>query len=97
MFFDTHAHLNDERFDGDREAFIASLPQNGVDNTCEIGFDIESSKKAAELAERYDFIYAAVGVHPHDVESLCEDDMDTLRSLLKHNKVVAVGEIGLDY
>lgn len=97
MFFDTHAHLNDERFDEDREAFIASLPQNGVDNTCEIGFDIESSKKAAQLAERYDFIYAAVGVHPHDVENLCEDDMDTLRSLLKHNKVVAVGEIGLDY
>ncbi len=97
MFFDTHAHLNDERFDSDREEFISSLKENGVDNVCEIGFDIESSKKALGLSHKYDFIYAALGVHPHDTEGLTLADMDTLRLLLKDEKAVALGEIGLDY
>lgn len=97
MFFDTHAHLNDERFNEDRDELIASLPENGVDFTCEIGYDVESSRAAVELSKKYSFIYAAAGVHPHDVEGLCEDDMDKIRALLSEEKTVALGEIGLDY
>lgn len=97
MLFDTHAHLNDERFDGIRDDLIASLAENGVGAYCEIGYDIESSKKAIELCEKYDFVYAAAGVHPHDTDPLTEVDMETLKKLCSHKKVVALGEIGLDY
>ena len=82
MLFDTHAHLNDERFDGDRDALIASFKDNGISYVCEIGFDIESSLKAKALSDRYDFIYT---------------DFDTLENLMSYPKVVALGEIGLDY
>ena len=97
MLFDTHAHLNDERFDEDRDVLIASLAGEGISNVCEIGFDIESSLKAAELSEKYDFIYAAAGVHPHDSKDMTDSDFDVLRELMSHDKVVALGEIGLDY
>ncbi len=97
MLFDTHAHLNDSRFDEDRHELIMSLSENGVGAYCEIGFDIDSSLKAIELANKYDFVYAVCGVHPHDVQKLCEKDMDTLSELLKSPKAVALGEIGLDY
>lgn len=97
MLFDTHAHLNDSRFDGIRDSLIETLPQNGVANYCEIGYDIASSEEAAKLAHRYDFVYAAAGVHPHDTDSLTPNDMDTLKKLCADSKVVALGEIGLDY
>ncbi|MBQ4528167.1 MAG: TatD family hydrolase [Clostridia bacterium] len=97
MLFDTHAHLNDERFDNLRDELITSLAENGVGAYCEIGYDIESSKKAIELSEKYDLIYAAAGVHPHDTDPLTEKDMETLKSLCSHKNVVALGEIGLDY
>lgn len=97
MLFDTHAHLNDERFDSVREDLVASLPQNGIGAYCEIGYDIESSKKAIELSEKYDYVYAASGVHPHDTDSLTENDMEVLKVLCSHEKNVALGEIGLDY
>lgn len=97
MLFDTHAHLNDERFNEDRDELILALNKNGVGAYCEIGYDIESSKKAVSLAERYDFVYAACGVHPHDTQNLCEDDMLILKELSEHPKFVALGEIGLDY
>ena len=97
MLFDTHAHLNDERFNEDRDELVLALNKNGVGAYCEIGYDIESSKKAVSLAERYDFIYAACGVHPHDTQNLCEDDMLVLKELSEHPKFVALGEIGLDY
>ena len=97
MLFDTHAHLNDERFNEDRDELILALNKNGVGAYCEIGYDIESSKKAVSLAERYDFVYAACGVHPHDTQNLCEDDMLVLKELSEHPKFVALGEIGLDY
>lgn len=97
MLFDTHAHLNDERFDGERDELILSLQNNGVGAYCEIGYDVESSKKAVLLAEKYDFVYAACGVHPHDTQNLCEEDMNNLKELLKIPKAVALGEIGLDY
>ena len=97
MFFDTHAHLNDERFDEDRENLINSFKEFGISNTCEIGFDLPSSKKAIELSEKYDFIYAVVGVHPHDASTLTDEGLLELEKMLFCEKAVALGEIGLDY
>lgn len=98
MLFDSHAHLNDERFDEDRDQLIAYLRENDVDLVVNPGADMETSKTAIDLAKKYDFIYAAVGVHPHDVEHMTEDDIETLKKWARENdKVVAIGEIGLDY
>lgn len=98
MLFDSHAHLNSERFDEDREELIESLKEKGVDLVLNPGADIETSITSVELANKYDFIYAAVGVHPHDVKDLDDTAIDTLRKLATENeKVVAIGEIGLDY
>ncbi|MBS5788789.1 MAG: TatD family hydrolase [Clostridioides difficile] len=98
MLFDSHAHLNDERFDEDRDELINSLKEKSVDLVVNPGADIETSKSAVELSKKYDFIYAAVGVHPHDVSDLDDTAIDTLRNLaIENNKVVAIGEIGLDY
>lgn len=98
MLFDSHAHLNDERFDEDRDELIKSLREKNVDLVVNPGADIETSKSAVELSNKYDFIYAAVGVHPHDVSELDDSAIETLREMAtKNNKVVAIGEIGLDY
>ena len=98
MLFDSHAHLNDARFDEDREALIKKLQEEHVDLVLNPGADIETSISSVELANKYDFIYAAVGVHPHDVKDLDDTAIDTLRKLATENeKVVAIGEIGLDY
>ena len=98
MLFDSHAHLNDERFDEDREELISSLQEKGVDLVVNPGACIKTSIESVELANKYDFIYAAVGVHPHDVGELDDSAIDTLRQLATENKkVVAIGEIGLDY
>lgn len=98
MLFDSHAHLNDERFDEDREELINSLKAKGVDLVLNPGACIETSKSSVDLANKYDFIYAAVGVHPHDVGEMTEEDIENLRKLaLENEKVKAIGEIGLDY
>lgn len=97
MLFDTHAHLNDTRFDDDRDALICALADNGIGAYCEIAYDMPSSFEAVKLAQKYDFVYAAVGVHPHDSKDLTEADIPTLAELLKSDKVMALGEIGLDY
>ena len=98
MLFDSHAHLNDERFDEDREELISSLQEKGVDFVVNPGACIETSISSVELANKYDFIYSAVGVHPHDVGNLDNTSIDTLRKLaIENEKVVAIGEIGLDY
>ncbi|MGL5754336.1 MAG: TatD family hydrolase [Paraclostridium sp.] len=98
MLFDSHAHLNDERFDEDREELINSLKAKGVDLVVNPGACIETSKSSVELANKHDFIYAAVGVHPHDVGEMTEDDIETLKKLaIENDKVKAIGEIGLDY
>lgn len=99
LLFDTHAHYDDARFDGDREALIASLPENGVGAAVDIGCSFDTIPKAVALAEKYGFFYASVGLHPNDAQT-AEDNPDTLNMLkgyLKHPKVVAIGEIGLDY
>ncbi len=97
QLYDTHAHLDDRMFDGDRDAVIEKIKNSNVGLVNNIAADIESSYAAIALAEKYNFIYATVGVHPSDVLSMTQKDIDTLRELSKHPKVVAIGEIGLDY
>ena len=97
MLFDSHAHFDDERFDDDRHELLCSMAENGVSNIVNIGADLESSRNSVSLAEAYDFIYAAVGVHPHDVKDMTEDTISEIAKLSTHEKVVAIGEIGLDY
>ncbi|HHY04240.1 MAG TPA: TatD family hydrolase [Thermoanaerobacterales bacterium] len=96
MFFDVHAHLDDEAFDEDRKEVIKDIQNAGI---CVInaGSDIASSEFSLDLADRYDFIYACIGIHPHEAKDVPVDYLDILRDLSKHKKVVAIGEIGLDY
>ena len=97
MYFESHAHYDDERFDDDRDELLASFPAEGIDTVVNSSSDIASSRASIALAEKYPFFYASVGVHPHDVSKMREADIDTLRELSKHPKVVAIGEIGLDF
>ena len=97
MIFETHAHYDDEQFDSGREALLASLPDCGIKRVVNIGASIASTRNSIELAEKYDYIYAAVGVHPSEIAELNEERFAWLKELTKLEKVVAVGEIGLDY
>ncbi len=96
-YFDTHAHYDDAAFDADREQLIKDMYDFGVKKIINVGADVESSLKSIELAKKYDFFYAAVGVHPYDVGEMCENDIKLLQKCFNYYKVVAVGEIGLDY
>ena len=97
MIFDTHAHYDDPVYEKDREELFEAMRAEGVGMITDIGADIASTKKAAELSNTYEFVYAAAGVHPSEVYSLEEADMDFLLEMAKNPKVVAIGEIGLDY
>lgn len=97
MIFDSHVHYDDEAFDGDREEVFQKIQAEGFGMVVDIGADIESTKMAVELSEKYDFIYAAAGVHPSEIASLTEEDMEWLKQVSQKEKVVAIGEIGLDY
>lgn len=97
MYFDTHAHYDSSWFDQDRDALLAALPQFGIDLILNPGCDLESSRTAVELAQRYDHVYAAVGFHPSDLDSFGPDSLAQIRQLAQHPKVKAIGEIGLDY
>ena len=97
MLFDTHAHYNASQFDADRDAVLSALPGQGVGLVVNPGCDLESSRQAIALAEQYPFIYAAVGVHPEDCAGWRDSDVEELRKLSARPKVVAIGEIGLDY
>lgn len=97
MIFETHAHYDDARFDDDRDSLIASLQPNGIGTVINVGASIESTKSTIELAKKYDFIYAAVGVHPSDIADLNEETYAWLREQTAFSKTVAIGEIGLDY
>lgn len=98
MFFDTHAHYDSDRFDNDRSAVLSALPGLGVDLVIDPGCDEVSSKAAVALAEKYAFLYAAVGWQPQELkESYYDGALDVIRQLAAHPKVVAIGEIGLDY
>ncbi len=95
--FDTHAHYDDSRFDEDRDELISSLKEKGVSQIVNCGCDLKSSLTTVALAEKYGFIYAAVGVHAHEAEEATESDLAEIERLYENKKVVAVGEIGLDY
>ncbi len=95
--FDTHAHYDDSRFDGDRDAVLAALPEAGVELVLDPGCDLPSSRAAAALAERHGHVYAAAGIHPENCAGFQDTDLAALRQLLAQPKVAAIGEIGLDY
>lgn len=99
MFFDTHAHYDSHKFESDRMEVLASMPAHNVSLIVNPGCDEASSKEAIALAEAFPFVYAAIGWHPSDlIDSGWNDaSIDNLRQLAKHTKVVAIGEIGLDY
>lgn len=97
MIFETHAHYEDEQFDSDRDELLSSMQLHGISTVVNVGSTIETTKKSIELAEAYDFIYAAVGVHPSEIDCLNEENLKWLYTAAQHPKAAAIGEIGLDY
>ena len=94
---DSHVHLDDDRFDSDRTEIINKLKDDGIELILNPGADLATSKKAVKIADEYSFIYAAVGCHPHDSKYMNDETMNVFRELSKNKKVIAIGEIGLDY
>ena len=97
MIFESHAHYDDSKFDDDREELLSSMQENGIEKIINIGCSIESCKSTLELTKQYPFVYGAMGIHPSDIGDLNEDTFLWLKEQVKKEKVVAVGEIGLDY
>ena len=97
MIFETHAHYDDEQFDIDREDLLLSMEAGGVGTIVNVSASYESCEKVVKLAEKYPFVYAAVGVHPDEVGALNEETFARMKELFSNPRVVAVGEIGLDY
>ena len=97
MLFDTHAHLNDEAFDKDREELIEGLAEKGVGFVMNAGCSLASSRECIALAEKYPFLYASVGSHPDSADEICDEVLEQYLEMSRHPKVKAIGEIGLDY
>lgn len=97
MIIDSHAHYDDEAFEEDRDNLLQSMQSNGIEKIINVGANIKGSRASIALSEQYPFIYAVVGVHPSDTEELNEEKMAWLKEVSKKEKVVAIGEIGLDY
>ena len=97
MLFDTHAHMNDPAFDEDREQVLMGLKDKGVAAMLNVGCCLESSRDCVAMAEKYDFVYASVGTHPDSADEVDEAVLDEYRAMARHPKVMAIGEIGLDY
>ena len=97
MYFESHAHYDDEQFQQDRQTLLQCLPQCGIDFVINSGSDLKSSYIGKELSEQYDYIYFAAGVHPHELYDINENVIQQIRQLAEHKKCVAIGEIGLDY
>lgn len=95
--FETHAHYEDVKFDSDREELLALLPKQNIEYVINVGSNLETTQKSIELAKQYDFVYAAVGVHPSDIAELNEATFEELKKTADYEKTVAIGEIGLDY
>lgn len=95
--FDSHAHYTDKAFNDDRENMLGSLWESGICGVINCGADIESSVFSVELANKYDYIYAACGIHPEEADKIPENYIEILKNLAKNEKCVAIGEIGLDY
>jgi TatD DNase family protein len=97
MIFDTHAHYEDEAFDIDREELLAKLPEQGIDTIVNVSSSVDTVDRVLALADRYPYIYAAVGIHPEATKELNEERFVWLTERARHPKTVAIGEIGLDY
>ena len=97
MIFDTHAHYDDEAFQEDRDELLNSLSTHGIEAVVNVGASIQTTKNTLELMKKYPFVYGAVGVHPSETEKLNDNLMDWLKHVSGEKKVVAIGEIGLDY
>jgi TatD DNase family protein len=97
MLIDSHAHLEMNDFDDDIDEVIARAKKSGIGYIVTVGVNLEDSERAVLIADRYDMVYAVVGIHPHDAESINEKTYDSIKKLAKRNKVVAYGEIGLDF
>ena len=97
MIFDTHAHYDDDAFDDDRDVLLSGMKEAGVEYIVNVGASMASSERSVALAEKYPFIYAAVGVHPDEAGELNDEKIEQLRKWANHEKVKAIGEIGLDY
>jgi len=97
QIIDTHAHYEHKQFNQDREELLARLAKEGIANIINVGCDLQSSKASVALAEAYPFIFATVGVHPHYAKTLSEQNLELLKTLCDHEKIVAYGEIGLDF
>ncbi|HCA05373.1 MAG TPA: hydrolase TatD [Ruminococcaceae bacterium] len=95
--FDAHAHYDDSWFDNDRDELLAQLPSKGVCGVVCNAVDLKTAKSVIELAEKYDYIYAAVGFHPENLDDVPDDYLEQLEKLTRHEKVAAIGETGLDY
>lgn len=97
MLIDTHAHLDFPEFDQDRDAVISRAKEKGVEFIINIGSSLEGSQRSLELAKKYDSVYATVGIHPHEADNINQKAVGIIRNLASKEKVVAIGEIGLDY
>lgn len=97
MIFDTHAHYDDEAFDPDREELLGRMNAEGIMKIVNVGASLRGVEATYALMQQYDFVYGALGVHPDEVGELSDEWMDRIAGMLKHEKAVAVGEIGLDY
>ena len=97
MIFDTHAHYDDVQFDDDREQLLQAMRENGIGRIVNVSSDTDSWEKVVALADTYSFIYGAIGVHPDEVGQLNEEKLCQMEALLKRDKMISVGEIGLDY
>ena len=96
-FFDTHCHFNDEKFDDDRDEIIKKIYYDDITKMVCIGYNINSSKSAVDISKNYDFMYATAGISPNDIDGLDFSSIDEIRQVAKDEKIVAIGEIGLDY
>ena len=97
ILIDSHVHYDDEKFDQDRDAILKKCAEEGVTHIINAGTDVKTSEISVSLAGRYPFVYAAVGVHPHETSGLDNDAVEKIKTLALKKKVVAIGEIGLDY
>ena len=97
MLFDTHAHYDDEKFDKDRHRVIEKVHEEGISYILNASSNMESVKLGLELAQKYPYIYVAIGIHPHCADEVVDSTLTSLYELASHCKVVAIGEIGLDY
>ena len=95
--FDSHAHYDDEKFETDRQEVLDGLFSDKICGIINCGCDLKSSLKSVELSEKYDALFAAVGVHPHEAEDVSDEEYKKIFELVSHKKVVAIGEIGLDF